>query len=543
MWRRWASRNSSPESLVRQKRRIAFITRGISASASSIDIFDSSAPSAIALLGHPLEQQRRLRDRRDVARAVLGVGHDVGAEPVQRALAQRPLRDRQQVREPPLEEQVLDRRRHDLVQREVDERAGAGLAGLVHAGEPADARHQRAEREVLATPGADGLVGRPGDAEHAGHGPGDEVAGLPAGARTGAPERRQRHLDEAGVGRREVVVVDAELGEEPGRRGVDHEVGGLGEPAVGGDALGGPQVDVDGVLAAFGPPVEEAAARREPGVAHRRTRRRASDAGHRGAALGEDLAGEAPQLPAHLDHPQTAERPPCRAHHRHCPLRTATRTRAHHGKPGAGVTEFRLGSCRRRPTLRPCRDACRPRRRACPAWSLPSSATSPRALTRGRHQSASPGHAHEREEGTDVTPRPPRCRAPARHLRAQRPVRRRPAAVAARRHHRARRARALRRRARTGPRLPPRPHPPARQARALRALRPLGPLPRRHVPADGGRQRGGRAAADAVPAPHPRLRDRAPVSRRPAVPAGRGRRAVPVRALRASSAASTGSAR
>ena len=53
----------------------------------------------------------------------LGVGHDVGAEPVQRSLAQRPLGDRQQVGEPPLEEQVLDRRRHHLVQRQVDELA------------------------------------------------------------------------------------------------------------------------------------------------------------------------------------------------------------------------------------------------------------------------------------------------------------------------------------------------------------------------------------------------------------------------------------
>ena len=122
-------------------------------------------------------------------------------------------------------------------------------------------------------------------------------------------------------------------------------------------------------------------------------------------------------------------------------------------------------------------------------------------------------------------------RAPAGDLRARRPVRRRSPAVAARRHHRAGRAGALRRRARTGPRLPPRPHAPARQARALRALRPLGPLPRGHVPADGGRQRGGRAAADAVPAPHPRVRDRAAVGRGAAVSAGRGRRAVPVRAL------------
>ena len=45
MCRRWASRNSSPESFVRANRPMAFITRGISASASSMVILASSAPS------------------------------------------------------------------------------------------------------------------------------------------------------------------------------------------------------------------------------------------------------------------------------------------------------------------------------------------------------------------------------------------------------------------------------------------------------------------------------------------------------------------
>ena len=225
MCRRCASRNSSPESFVSANRRIAFITRGISASASSIVILASSAPSGSPSSAIHSNSGAGCGTGRDVARAVLGVGHDVGAEPVQRALAQRPLRDRQQVGEPPLEEQVLDRRRHDLVQREVDEAALAGLAGGVHAGEAADARHQRAERQVLATPRADGLVGRARDAEHAAQRAGDEIARLPVGARPGAAERRQRDLHQRRVGRREVVVVEAELGEAARRLRVDDEVG------------------------------------------------------------------------------------------------------------------------------------------------------------------------------------------------------------------------------------------------------------------------------------------------------------------------------
>ena len=129
MWRRWASRNSSPESLVEAEA----ADRVHHARDLGERLLDRHLGQlgalGVALLGHPLEQQRRLRDGADVARAVLGVGHHVGAEPVQRSLAQRPLRDRQQVGEPPLEEEVLDRGRHDLVQREVDERAVAGLRG------------------------------------------------------------------------------------------------------------------------------------------------------------------------------------------------------------------------------------------------------------------------------------------------------------------------------------------------------------------------------------------------------------------------------
>ena len=45
MCRRCASRNNSPESFVRAKRRMAFITRGIWASASSMVSLASSAPS------------------------------------------------------------------------------------------------------------------------------------------------------------------------------------------------------------------------------------------------------------------------------------------------------------------------------------------------------------------------------------------------------------------------------------------------------------------------------------------------------------------
>ena len=79
MCRRWASWNSSPESLVRANRRIAFITRGMSASASSIDIFDSSSPS-----GSP---SSAIHSNSGVGCGTgamlhgpgLAVGHDVGA--------------------------------------------------------------------------------------------------------------------------------------------------------------------------------------------------------------------------------------------------------------------------------------------------------------------------------------------------------------------------------------------------------------------------------------------------------------------------------
>ena len=102
--------------------------------------------------------------------AGLGVGHDVGAEPVQRPLAQRPLRERQQVGEPPLEEQVLDRRGHHLVQRQVDDAARAPVSRAAYT--PARPQmHAMSEPnvQVLATPRADGLVGRARDAEHAAH--------------------------------------------------------------------------------------------------------------------------------------------------------------------------------------------------------------------------------------------------------------------------------------------------------------------------------------------------------------------------------------
>ncbi len=112
MCRRWASLNSSPESLVRAKRRIAFITRGISASASSMDIVASSAPSGSPSSAIHSNSDAGCGTGRDVAGPVLAVRRRRRPRPVQRALPERTLRDRQQVGEPPLEEQVLDRRRH-----------------------------------------------------------------------------------------------------------------------------------------------------------------------------------------------------------------------------------------------------------------------------------------------------------------------------------------------------------------------------------------------------------------------------------------------
>ncbi len=135
----------------------------------------------VALLGHPLEEQRRVGGGGDVAGTGPGVGHDVRTEPVQRALAQRPLRQGQEIGEPPLEEQVLERRGDRLVQRQVDVLSGPGLASVPHAGEPADGRHERAEVHVLASPRVDGVVGRPRHAQHATQRPGDEISSSASG--------------------------------------------------------------------------------------------------------------------------------------------------------------------------------------------------------------------------------------------------------------------------------------------------------------------------------------------------------------------------
>ncbi len=186
----------------------------------------------VTLLGHPLEERRRVGGGGDVAGTGPGVRHHVRPEPVQRPLTQRPLRQGQEIGEPPLEEQVLERRGDRLMERQVDVLPDPGLARIPHAGEPTDRCHERAEVHVLASPRVDGVVGRPRNAQHATQRPGDEVTRLPVGAWAGATEGRERDLDEPRVDLDQRIVVQAQFGEPSRRRRFDHEIGALGQPPI-----------------------------------------------------------------------------------------------------------------------------------------------------------------------------------------------------------------------------------------------------------------------------------------------------------------------
>ena len=255
----------------------------------------------VARLGHPLEERRRVGGGGDVARTGPGVGHDVRTEPVQRSLTQRTLRKRQEIGEPPLEEQVLERRGDRLVQRQVDVLSGSGLASIPHAGEPADGRHERAEVHVLASPRVDGVVGRARHAQHATERPGHEVLGLPVGARSGAAERGERDLDEPRVHLDERIVIQAQLGEPPGRRRFDHQIGALGQPSIGAPACLARQVVDDDVLAAVEPPIQQTTTCGDGRVGHRRPTEGRTETDDRSPGFGQHLAGQTRIVAGHLD--------------------------------------------------------------------------------------------------------------------------------------------------------------------------------------------------------------------------------------------------
>ena len=120
MWRACAPVNRSPASLVaseaghdiHQPRKLREQLLGWA--------IDQLERRLEPLLHHPAEQPNPVGGRGDHLPAPLGRNHLVGADPVQRPLAGRDLRVGEQVVEPVLEQQLLDRRAHDLVERDVD---------------------------------------------------------------------------------------------------------------------------------------------------------------------------------------------------------------------------------------------------------------------------------------------------------------------------------------------------------------------------------------------------------------------------------------
>ena len=190
MWRRWASWNSSPESLVRQKRLIAFITRGIWPMASSSVSFDSSAPSGSPSSAIHSNSSAGLRDGRDVARRPSwrwprrrrrASAANPGAAPAAGWAAGRGTTTGR----------TGSRSTTSSPRAATGRRAGRARShGPTYTpASPQMHAMSRAEVEVLAAPRAHGLVRRTRDAEHAAHGAGHEIAGLPVGPWAGAAER------------------------------------------------------------------------------------------------------------------------------------------------------------------------------------------------------------------------------------------------------------------------------------------------------------------------------------------------------------------
>ena len=163
--------------------------------------------------------------------------------------------------------------------------------------------------QVLATPRADGPVRRPGDAEHAAHRAGDEIARLPVGPRPGPPERRERDLDERRVGRGDVGAV-----EHRARRAVpaaaSRSRGRRARPGAGRRPRRRPSRGRRRPSACRPRATSRAGhrGRRRSASSHGRAGRRAPEAGDRGAALGQQLAGEAALSSVKLDDPQALQR-------------------------------------------------------------------------------------------------------------------------------------------------------------------------------------------------------------------------------------------
>ncbi len=259
------------------------------------------------LLDHPPQQGGRVGRRGDHLPAAAGGDDLVDPGPMERTLPRCHLGVGLHVIEPVLEEQLLDRRAHGLVQRDVDELADPLAAGGPDRGEGADRRDEAGDVVGLATPGVDGLVGEPGQGEDAAEGRRHEVARLPAGPGSGSPEGRERHLDQLGVQRDEVGVVDAPSGQRTGSLGLDDEVGPFGQAPVAAAAGLRRKVKVEADLGPVVPPVEQPAAGCGVLRAHGRSRPARAQLDDGRAALGEQLGREPTAVVGEIDDPKSLE--------------------------------------------------------------------------------------------------------------------------------------------------------------------------------------------------------------------------------------------